>query len=121
MSDASASDVLLGTVARNIFLAGFKAGEVYNGKTGYDANRAERAWDEYEPSEEDKAEVQALDARLSAHEETSAEIASLAGQVLGLTEIEPHHTNASLYNALLRSAKSLAGSALTQRENHDGR
>lgn len=79
---APVSDVLLGTIARNIFLAGFKAGEVYNGKTGYVGDRAERAWDEYVPSEEDIAEVQRLDALVSMHEETSAKVASLAGRIL---------------------------------------
>lgn len=50
-------------------------------------------------------------------DETSAEIASLAGEVLNrdpLPEGQSHPANA--YNRLLEDAKRLAGSALSQRE-----
>lgn len=50
-------------------------------------------------------------------ERTSEEIASLAGRIMNMGEIEPEPTDPCgiNYNRLLRDAKRLAGSALTQR------
>jgi hypothetical protein len=45
--------------------------------------------------------------------ETSSEIATIAGRVLHL---QPNHTHPTEYTDLLTMAKSLAGSALSQRE-----
>lgn len=49
-------------------------------------------------------------------EESSAELSSLAANVLGYDEVTDDDVDAEMYNALLKDAKRLAGSVLSQDE-----
>lgn len=76
MSDTPATDLLLGTLARNLFLAGFKYG---SGETGW-IGGSEAAWNDYEPTEEDKVSVHELDdllVRSSYHPDTAEVLAAM--------------------------------------------